>query len=51
MLVALLVPLAYVSRASWGYTRVVLGGGSVVIAAISLGWLLERSLNLKLMPF
>ena len=51
MLVALLVPLAYVSRASWGYTRIVLGAGSVVIAAISLGWLLERSLNLKLMPF
>ena len=51
VLVALLVPLAYVSRASWGYTRIVLGAGSVVIAAISLGWLLERSLNLQLMPF
>ena len=51
ILVAILVPLAYVSRASWGYTRVVLGAGSAVIAAISLGWLLERSLNLQLMPF
>lgn len=51
ILVAILMPLAYVSRASKGYTRLVLGAGSVVIATISLGWLLERSLNLKLMPF
>ena len=51
ILVAILVPLAYVSRASKGYTRVVLGAGSAVIAVISLGWLLERSLNLQLMPF
>ena len=51
ILVAILVPLAYVSRGSWGYTRIALGAGSVVIAAISLGWLLERSLNLQLMPF
>ena len=51
MLVAILVPLAYVSRASWGYTRIVLRAGSVVIAAIALGWLLERSFNLQLMPF
>ena len=51
ILVGILVPLAYVSRASWGYTRIALGAGSAVIAAISLGWLLERSLNLRLMPF
>ena len=51
ILVAILLPLAYVSRASKAYTRIVLGVGSVVIAAISLGWLLERSLNVKLMPF
>ena len=51
ILVAVLMPLAYVARASKGYTRIVLGAGSVVIAVISLGWLLERSFNLKLMPF
>lgn len=51
ILVAVLVPLAYVSRATRSYTRIVLGAGSIVIAVISLGWLLERSLNLKLMPF
>ncbi len=51
ILVAILVPLAYVSRSSWGYTRIALRTGSVAIAAVSLGWLLERSLNLQLMPF
>ena len=51
ILVVILMPLAYVSRASKAYTRVVLGAGSVVIAMISLGWFLERSLNLKVMPF
>jgi hypothetical protein len=51
ILVAILVPLAYVSRSSWGYSRVALRTGSVAIAAVSLGWLLERSLNLQLMPF
>ncbi len=51
VLVALLMPFAYVSRTSTGYTRIVLGAGSAVIALVSLGWLLERSLNLKLMPF
>ena len=45
------MPLAYLSRASKGYMRIVLGAGSVVIAVIASGWLLERSLNLKLMPF
>ncbi len=51
VLVVLLVPLAYLARGSWGYRRIILGSGSVVIAAVALGWLLERSLNLQLMPF
>jgi HupE / UreJ protein len=51
ILVAVLVPLAYVSRTSWGYSRLALQTGSAVIAAVSLGWLIERSLNLQLMPF
>jgi HupE / UreJ protein len=51
VLVAVLVPLAYVSRHTWSYPRVALHFGSVAIAAISLGWLLERGLNLQLMPF
>ena len=51
LIVVLLVPLAYASRFSWSYSAVALKAGSVVIAAVSFGWLLERSLNLQLMPF
>ena len=51
ILVAVLVPLAYLSRSSRAYPRFALQTGSLVIAAVSLGWLLERSLNLQLMSF
>ena len=51
ILVAVLVPLAYLSRSSRAYPRLALQTGSLVIAAVSLGWLLERSLNLQLMSF
>ena len=51
ILVAVLVPLAYLSRSSPAYPRFALQTGSLVIAAVSLGWLLERSLNLQLMSF
>ncbi|MEO7255521.1 MAG: HupE/UreJ family protein [Casimicrobium sp.] len=51
ILVALVIPLAYLTRRSTAYPRFALRTGSVVIAAVSLGWLLERSLNLQLMPF
>lgn len=51
ILVAIIVPLAYLSRSTAAYPRFALRSGSFVIAALSLGWLLERSLNLQLMPF
>lgn len=51
ILVAIVIPLAFVSRGSASYPRFALQSGSIVIAAVSLGWLLERSLNLQLMPF
>ena len=51
MLVAVVIPVAYLCRSSAAYPRFALRTGSVVIAAVSLGWLLERSLNLQLMPF
>jgi HupE / UreJ protein len=47
-IVATLLPLAYLSRRSWFYPRVVLGVGSFCIAAIASLWLIERSLNLTL---
>jgi HupE / UreJ protein len=51
ILVAVLMPMAYLSRNTRGYSRIALQTGSVAIAAISLGWFIERSLNLQLMPF
>jgi len=51
VLVALLVPLAYLAREKRFYKFAVLDGGSLLIAIVALGWLVERSLNLKLMPF
>jgi hypothetical protein len=32
------------------YTRYALGAGSLLIAALATAWLLERSLNLTLIP-
>ncbi len=50
-LVALLLPAAYLFRARSAYPRVVLAGGSILIAFIASGWLLERSLDFQFMPF
>jgi hydrogenase/urease accessory protein HupE len=51
ILVALLVPLAYLAREKRFYKLAALDGGSLVIAVVAFGWLIERSFNLKLMPF
>ena len=51
ILVALFIPLAYVARRTLLYQPVVLHGGSVVIAVLAAGWLIDRSLNLGIMPF
>ena len=47
-IVATFLPLAYLLRRSWLYPRVVLGAGSLGIAAIASGWLVERSMNVNL---
>ena len=43
--------LAYPLRRSVFYRRVVLLGGSLLIAAVAAGWLVERAFNLKVLPF
>lgn len=50
-LVVLLLPAAYLFRARSAYPRIVLAGGSMLIAFIASGWLLERSLDFQFMPF
>ena len=50
-IVGVFLPLAFVLRRSWFYQRVVVIGGSLLIAAISAVWLSERAFNFKVMPF
>lgn len=42
------LPVAYWIRETWWYKKLILTLGSVFISLIALGWLLERSVNLKL---
>ena len=51
ILVVLLIPLAFLLRERRVYSRVILNGGSFVIALFATAWLIERSFDLKLMPF
>jgi len=47
-IVATFLPLAYLSRGSWLYPRLVLGAGSLSIVAVASVWLIERSLNVSI---
>jgi len=47
-IVAAFLPLAYLARRSWLYPRLVLGAGSMSIAAVASVWLIERSLNVSI---
>lgn len=49
-IVAIFLPLAYGLRNSWTYQRLVLVSGSLGIAALACVWLIERTLDLKLLP-
>jgi hypothetical protein len=48
-IVALFLPLAYALRRGLFYRRVVLAGGSALIALVAMVWLAERALDLKLL--
>ncbi len=49
-IVATFLPLAYGLRKSWTYQRLVLVSGSLGIVALACAWLIERTLDLKLIP-
>lgn len=50
-IVAAFLPVAFALRHGWFYRRVVLLGGSIVIAALATVWLVERAFDLKVLPF
>jgi hypothetical protein len=47
-IVATFLPLAYLSRRSRFYPRLVLGAGSLSIVAVASVWLVERSLDISI---
>src|SRR5215472_1223740 len=47
-IVTAFLPLAFLLRSTWAYRRVVLTGGSAVIATIAGVWLVERALDVTL---
>ncbi|HSX61238.1 MAG TPA: HupE/UreJ family protein [Tahibacter sp.] len=49
--VALLMPLAWLLRQTVLYRPLVLRGGSLGILLLAAGWFVERSFDLKVMPF
>lgn len=51
VLVLLLVPLVYLVRDTRMYPRIGLASASALIALLSGGWLIERSFDLRLLPF
>jgi hypothetical protein len=50
-IVAAFLPLAFALRHTWIYRRIILLGGSTVIALLAAVWLAERAFMLKLLPF
>ncbi len=49
-IVLVFLPLAFALRRTWFYRRVVLLGGSLLIAAIAAAWFAERVFELELLP-
>lgn len=49
-IVAAFLPVAYALRATWLYRRVIFLGGSAVVVVLAGAWLLERALNIRLLP-
>jgi hypothetical protein len=49
-IVGMFLPFAYYLRSSWTYQRLLLVAGSLGIAALASAWLIERALDLRLLP-
>ncbi|MGH8503619.1 MAG: HupE/UreJ family protein [Gammaproteobacteria bacterium] len=49
-IVAAFLPLAFLMRRTWIYQRLVLTVGSLIIALLATIWMVERLLNLKILP-
>ena len=50
-IVAAFLPIAFLLRHTLFYRRLVLLGGSILIAVLAAGWLVERVFDMKFLPF
>jgi hypothetical protein len=50
-IVAIFLPIAFILRRGLFYRKVVLIGGSLLIAALALAWFIERVFDMEFMPF
>ncbi len=50
-IVAVFLPIAFVLRRGLFYRKVVLIGGSLLIAILALAWFIERAFDLEFLPF
>ncbi len=50
-IVAAFLPIAFLLRHTLFYRRLVLLGGSILIAILAAGWLVERVFDMKFLPF
>ncbi|MEW6688904.1 MAG: HupE/UreJ family protein [Pseudomonadota bacterium] len=48
-IVSAFLPVAYALRATWAYRRLMLGGGSALVALLAGVWLVERAFDVKLL--
>jgi HupE / UreJ protein len=50
-IVGVFLPIAYLARKTWIYQRVIFVAGSLIIVALAGTWLIERALNVSILPF
>jgi hypothetical protein len=49
-IVAVFLPLAYLTRKTWMYQKLILNGGSIAIVLLAAIWLCERVFDLRIFP-
>lgn len=47
-IVAIFLPLAYAARHTWVYRRLIFQGGSIGIALVACGWIIERAFSVSI---
>lgn len=51
LVVAIFLPVAFLTRNSWFYRSVALKGGSILVSILAGIWVIERAFDFKVLPF